>query len=74
MSFNIIFATTGVLNFAQGDLFMAGAMLCAVLYGDHGLSAPLAFVITVLAVAAIAVVEERLAVRKALRSGRGATG
>lgn len=74
MSFNVIFATTGVLNFAQGDLFMAGAMLCAVLYTDHGLNAPVALVITVLVVAGIAVLEERLAVRKALASGRGAMG
>jgi branched-chain amino acid transport system permease protein len=74
MSFNVIFATTGVLNFAQGELFMAGAMLCAVLYSDRGLSAPLALVITVVVVALIALVEERLAVRNALKSGRGAMG
>lgn len=74
MSFNIIFATTGVLNFAQGDLFMAGAMLCAVLYTDQGISAPIALVMTVVIVALIAVLEERLAVRKALASGRGAMG
>lgn len=74
MSFNVIFAATGVLNFAQGDLFMAGAMLCALLYGELGMSAPLAFVITAGAVACIAVLEERLAVRKAMSAGRGAMG
>jgi branched-chain amino acid transport system permease protein len=74
VSFNVIFSATGVLNFAQGELFMAGAMLCALLYNDRGISAPLALVITVAAVAAIAVLEERLAVRRALRAGRGAMG
>jgi branched-chain amino acid transport system permease protein len=74
MSYNVIFATTGVLNFAQGELFMAGAMLCAVLYGGGLLSAPLALLVTVPVVAVLAVLEERLAVRKALNSGRGALG
>lgn len=74
MSFNVIFATTGVLNFAQGELFMAGAMLCAVLYGTGALGAPVALIVTVAAVALLAMAEERLAVRPALRSGRGAMG
>jgi branched-chain amino acid transport system permease protein len=74
MSFNVIFATTGVLNFAQGELFMAGAVLCAVLYSDNEMSAPLALLVTMAVVAAIAVLEERLAVRRALRSGHGAMG
>lgn len=72
MSFSIIFATTGVLNFAQGELFMVGAMLCAVLIGDAGLPVALALVVTVAVTAALAVVEERLAVRPALKQGRGA--
>jgi branched-chain amino acid transport system permease protein len=74
MSFNVIFAATGVLNFAQGELFMAGAMLCAFLYTDREIIAPVALVITVVLVAAIAVLEERLAVRQAMRAGRGAMG
>ena len=72
MSFSVIFATTGVLNFAQGELFMVGAMLCAVLLGDAGLPLPVGLVGTVLVTAALAVLEERLAVRPALRHGRGA--
>jgi branched-chain amino acid transport system permease protein len=72
MSFSVVFATTGVLNFAQGELFMVGAMLCAVLYGEAGMALPPALLITVGSVAVIAVVEERLAVRPALRQGKGA--
>jgi branched-chain amino acid transport system permease protein len=74
VSFNVIFAATGVLNFAQGDLFMAGAMLGALLYGEKGISAPIALIITAIAVACIAVVEERLAVRRAMQAGQGAMG
>lgn len=72
MSFSVIFATTGVLNFAQGELFMVGAMLCAVLVGDAGLPVVLALLVTVVATSVLAVVEERLAVRPALKQGRGA--
>ena len=72
MSYSVIFSTTGVLNFAQGELFMVGAMLCAVLLGDVGLSLPVALVVTVAVTAGLAVVEERLAVRPALKQGRGA--
>jgi branched-chain amino acid transport system permease protein len=72
MSYSVIFSTTGVLNFAQGELFMVGAMLCAVLLGDVGLPLPVALVVTVLVTAGLAVVEERLAVRPALKQGRGA--
>jgi branched-chain amino acid transport system permease protein len=46
----LIFATTGILNFAQGEFVMLGGMVMVMLYGDWGwpvyLAAPAAIVAT----------------------------
>jgi branched-chain amino acid transport system permease protein len=74
MSYNVIFATTGVLNFAQGQLLMVGAMVGYELRVVAGWPLAAALVGAVLAGAALAAVEEVLAVRPARAGGRGALG
>lgn len=74
LSYNIIFATTGILNFAQGQLLMAGTMVGVWLYSDQEWPLLLALVATMAAGAALAVVEERVAIRPALKHGHGAMG
>lgn len=74
IGYNVIFATTGVLNFAQGEFFMLGTMVGVFLYVSLGLPVALALVLTVAFVAAIGALEEPLALRPAAKSGEGAFG
>ncbi|WP_370326569.1 branched-chain amino acid ABC transporter permease [Euzebya sp.] len=71
MGYNVIFATTGVLNFAHGEFFMGGMMLGAFLFVSLGLPVLVALGLTVLAAAVVAVAEERIAVRSATKTGQG---
>jgi ABC-type branched-subunit amino acid transport system ATPase component/branched-subunit amino acid ABC-type transport system permease component len=57
----IVANVTGVYNFAQGNYVMFGGLLMTVTAGE-GWSIPLAVVVTVAAVAAIALIQERLTV------------
>lgn len=74
ISYDIIFATTGILNFAQGDLMMVGAMLAAGF--GAGLKWPLigTILIVIAAGSLVGGLEERLAVRPATARGQGALG
>lgn len=74
MGYNVIFATTGVLNFAHGEMFMVGTMIGVFFYAS--LDWPwIPALIATLAVAAIfGVLEERFAIRPATRKGHGAMG
>jgi branched-chain amino acid transport system permease protein len=74
LSYNVIFGASGVLNFAQGSLLMVGTMVGAGLYGQHHWPVGLALVVSTLAGAAFAAIEERVAVRPALSRGHGAIG
>jgi hypothetical protein len=63
LGFTIVYAATGAINFAQGEFFMLGGMLC-VSFTELGMPLPLA------AVAARALHDGRLA--QGPRRGRGA--
>lgn len=51
----VIYSVTRVINMAQGEFLMLGAMLAVVLYRSAGLPAILAFVLAVVATAGIGV-------------------
>jgi branched-chain amino acid transport system permease protein len=72
LGLNVIFAATGVFNFAQGELVMVGAMLGVTLWAASGLPLGLALLAVVLATAAIGALTELLAVRR-LANQRDAT-
>ncbi len=74
ISYNVVFATTGILNFAQGQLVMAGTMVGAWLYGEKSWPLLAALGLTMVVGALLAVIEERLAIRPALKHGHGAMG
>ena len=63
IGFNIIYNSTGVINFAQGEFAMLGGLLMATLYKSAGLPLPLSFVGSILIVTAVGVGFERLAIR-----------
>ena len=65
IGYNVIFATTGVLNFAHGELFMVGALLGAVIYSEQSWPLVLALILVVLVAAALGAIEEKVAVRPA---------
>ncbi|HEU5322516.1 MAG TPA: branched-chain amino acid ABC transporter permease [Methylomirabilota bacterium] len=71
LGFVIVFSVTRIVNFAQGEFVMLGALLM-VTFEARGLGTPAAFLLTVLAVAAAGAVLERVAVRP-LRSAPALT-
>lgn len=72
MGFNILYRPTNVFNFAQGDLVMLGAMFGATFVTLMGLPWFVGAALSMLAVAVLALVEERIAVAPVLN--RSATG
>lgn len=68
LGFTLVFASTGVINFAQGEFFMLGGMLVA---AQAAAGVPLGVAVTgaVLATAAIGGLIERFALRPARASG-----
>jgi branched-chain amino acid transport system permease protein len=63
LGFTIVYASTGAINFAQGEFFMLGGMLGVWLTAGLGLPLPLAVVLAMLGTALIGIVFEILAVR-----------
>ncbi len=61
LGFVIVYSVTRIINFAQGEFVMLGAMLMVTLV-TRGVAAPIAFVLTVLAVALLGALLERVAV------------
>ncbi|MFQ5516232.1 MAG: branched-chain amino acid ABC transporter permease [Acidimicrobiia bacterium] len=74
MGYNVIFATTGVLNFAHGELFMVGGIVGVVTFDELGWPVGVALLAAVLMGALLGVVEERIAVRPATSKGHSALG
>ncbi len=62
LGYTMIFNTTGIINFAQGEFVMLGGMLSVWLLG-HGLPLPVAVLAACLATAAVGGLMERLAMR-----------
>jgi len=61
LGFVIVYGVTRIVNFAQGEMAMLGALGMVTLV-DRGLGVPLAFLLTVAGVAALGAVLERVAV------------
>jgi branched-chain amino acid transport system permease protein len=66
MGFNILYRPTNVFNFAQGDLVMLGAMFGATFITLLGLPWFVGAALAMLAVSALALVEEKIAVAPVL--------
>lgn len=64
LGFTIIYNTSGVLNFAQGEFIMLGGMLSAALL-TVGLPLPLAIALAIVATGLIGLVVEKLAIEPA---------
>ncbi|WP_449244085.1 branched-chain amino acid ABC transporter permease [Desulfobacca acetoxidans] len=64
LGFSIIFNATAIINFAQGEFVMLGA-LTAISFYSFGLSLPLAFILSVVVVTVVGLGFERLAIRPA---------
>ncbi|GAA1848044.1 branched-chain amino acid ABC transporter permease [Actinomadura bangladeshensis] len=73
MGFNVLHRPTNVVNFAQGELIMIGAMLMAAT-GIGGLPWGIAAVCVMAVVAVVALAEERVAVTPVLRRSSHAAG
>ena len=67
MGFNILYRPTNVFNFAQGDLVMLGAMFGATFITLLGLPWFVGAALAMLAVAALALLEEKIAVAPVLQ-------
>ncbi len=65
LGFCLIYNTTHIVNFAQGDFLSLGGLLLYSLLAGAGLALPLAFALTVLGSALVGAALERLALRQA---------
>jgi branched-chain amino acid transport system permease protein len=63
LGFVLVYKATGVINFAQGEFMMFGAFVAATLLTDRGLPALVAIPITVLIMAGLGLVTERVVLR-----------
>jgi branched-chain amino acid transport system permease protein len=64
LGFTIIYNTSGVINFAQGEFIMLGGMLAAIMAGA-GVPLPLAIVVAVIATAVVGLVMEKAVIEPA---------
>ncbi|MDL2355641.1 MAG: branched-chain amino acid ABC transporter permease [Pseudomonadota bacterium] len=64
LGFTIIYNTSGVINFAQGEFIMLGGMLAAIMAGA-GIPLPLAIIGAVIATAAVGLVMEKAVIEPA---------
>lgn len=69
LGFNIIFSTTRILNFAQGEFLAVGALLSYSLTSLHHVPVPLALAAVVLVMIAMGLLVERLVVLPVRLSG-----
>lgn len=67
VSFNVAYKPTNVFNMAQGELVMLGAMFAWIAMTGHGLNWIAGVALVIVAVAAIGLLEERIAVATLLR-------
>lgn len=63
LGFTIVYSSTGVINFAQGEFVMLGGMLSVWAYSGLGLPLPVAAVVGIALTALVGVVFEILAIR-----------
>ncbi|MCL6583414.1 MAG: branched-chain amino acid ABC transporter permease [bacterium] len=68
LGFTIIYKSTDIINFAQGEFVMLGAVFMSTLYNRAHLSLPVSFGFSVLAVAAVGILMEVLMIHP-LRDG-----
>ncbi|MFP4477318.1 MAG: branched-chain amino acid ABC transporter permease [Desulfatibacillaceae bacterium] len=73
LGFTVLYSATDLINFAQGEFVMLGALFMVTLWGGSpsplpfGLPLPVAFLVTVVLVALVGVLFERLAIRTVKR-------
>ena len=72
LGFVLVYKATGVINFAQGEFMMFGAFIAAALLTDRGLPAVVAIPITLVVMAGLGLVTERVVLRPMI--GRPALG
>lgn len=65
----LVYNTTGIINFAQGEFIMLGGMLTACLYGQVGLPLPVAIIGGVALTVVVGLLTERLFIRPLWRRG-----
>jgi len=68
LGYAIIFRATSVVNFAQGEMMMIGAMLALVLHADYGLSYAPSFVLALVGAWILGALVERVAYRPLLKA------
>ena len=63
LGFVLVYKATGIINFAQGEIVMFGAFFAAALLGEYGLPAIVAIPMTMVIMAGLGLVTERVVLR-----------
>ncbi|MEG2652333.1 MAG: branched-chain amino acid ABC transporter permease, partial [Ruthenibacterium sp.] len=69
LGYSLIYQATGLMSFAQGDLFMLGAFLGYTFYSLMGMSFPIALLLSVVAMFFFGMLMERFMIRKIVDRG-----
>jgi len=69
LGYSVIFSTTRILNFAQGEFLMIGALLGFTFYASLGLPLVIAVALVLLVMAVVGLISERLIMLPVQRSG-----
>lgn len=69
LGYSLIYQATGLMSFAQGDLFMLGAFFGYTFYSLCGLSFPLALLLSVILMFGVGIAMERFMIRKIVNRG-----
>jgi branched-chain amino acid transport system permease protein len=73
MSYNLVYESSGVFNFAQGDLFTLGGLLTFTLVVSHHWSVLAAIIPVAVAVAAVGLLQQGITITPVLRKGGNGT-
>ncbi len=71
LGYSIIYRASGLMNFAQGDLFMLGSFVGLTFYRYIGLPFAVSFLLTILVMFLVGMLLERAVIRKILKKSQG---
>ncbi|MEY8389173.1 branched-chain amino acid ABC transporter permease [Oscillospiraceae bacterium 38-13] len=71
LGYSIIYRASGLMNFAQGDLFMLGAFVGLTFYRYIGLPFVVSFFLTMIVMFLVGMLLERAVIRKILKKSQG---
>lgn len=74
MGYNLVYIASGVLNLAQGALYMLGGVFAYLLYGSLGMPIYLALPLSAISIGIVSIIEYRVAIKPLDQGNEGSLG